>query len=104
MRDHCHFTCEYRGAAHNKCNLNCNCRKPSLLPVIFHNLQGYESHLFIKQLLQTKGTINCIPSTDDHKKHISLSKKINVDEYELKYDLLIVLNSCKQVWEISFRI
>ena len=39
VRDHCHFTGQYRGAAHNKCNLQC--RKPKILPVIFHNLQGY---------------------------------------------------------------
>ena len=35
-RDHCHFTGQYRGAAHNSCNLQC--RKPMILPVIFHNL------------------------------------------------------------------
>ena len=34
--DHCHFTGKYRGPAHNSCNLQC--RKPMLLPVIFHNL------------------------------------------------------------------
>ena len=39
VRDHCHFTGHYRGAAHNKCNLMC--KKPKVLPVIFHNLQGY---------------------------------------------------------------
>ena len=48
VRDHCHFTGEYRGAAHNECNLKC--RKPLILPVIFHNLQGYDAHIFIKQL------------------------------------------------------
>ena len=47
VRDHCHFTGKYRGAAHNKCNLFC--RKPVILPVIFRNLQGYDAHLFIKQ-------------------------------------------------------
>ena len=46
VRDHCHFTGKYCGAAHNKCNLQC--RKPRVLPVIFHNLQGYDAHLFIK--------------------------------------------------------
>ena len=32
VRDHCHFTGKYRGAAHNSCNLQC--RKPMILPVI----------------------------------------------------------------------
>ena len=77
VRDHCHFTGQYRGAAHNKCNLKC--RKPRILPVIFHNLQGYDAHLFIKQLASLPGEFQCIPSTEE--KYISFSKKIKVDEY-----------------------
>ena len=78
VRDHCHFTGQYRGAAHNSCNLQC--RKPMILPVIFHNLQGYDAHLFIKQLACLPGELNCIPSTEE--KYISFSKKIKVDEYK----------------------
>ncbi|CAH3041931.1 unnamed protein product [Porites lobata] len=62
VRDHCHFTGQYRGAAHNGCNLNC--RKPLILPVIFHNLQGYDAHLFIKQLATLPGDLNCLKKTD----------------------------------------
>ncbi|CAH3155093.1 unnamed protein product, partial [Porites evermanni] len=68
---------QYRGAAHNKCNLMC--RKPRVLPVIFHNLQGYDAHLFIKQLARLEGDLNCIPSTEE--KYISFSKNIKVGEY-----------------------
>ena len=77
VRDHCHFTGEYRGAAHFDCNLKC--RKPLILPVIFHNLQNYDSHLFIKQLSEVSGDLSCIPSTEE--KYISFSKKIKVGEY-----------------------
>ena len=77
VRDHCHFTGEYRGAAHNECNLKC--KKPLILPVIFHNLQNYDSHLFIKQLSKISGDLSCIPSTKE--KYISFSKKIKVGEY-----------------------
>ena len=80
VRDHCHFTGKYRGAAHNSCNLQC--RKPMILPVIFHNLQGYDAHLFMKQLACLTGELNCIPSTEE--KYISFSKKIKVDEYKSK--------------------
>ena len=76
-RDHYHFTGKYRGAAHNQCNLKC--RKPLILPVVFHNLQGYDSHLFIKQLAKVSGELSCIPSTEE--KYISFSKKIKVGEY-----------------------
>ena len=80
VRDHCHFTGEYRGAAHNECNLNC--KKPLILPVIFHNLQGYDSHLFIKQLAKVSGDLSTIPSTEE--KYISFSKRITVDQYYSK--------------------
>ena len=106
--DHCHFTGEYRGAAHRNCNLQC--RKPLVIPVIFHNLQGYDAHLFIKQLTKIKGDFTCIPSTEE--KYISFSKKIKVDEYQkrkssktitlnLNYDLLIHLSFFKPVLPIS---
>ena len=43
VRDHCHITGKYRGAAHWSCNINLKLTKKIL--VIFHNLkQGYDSH------------------------------------------------------------
>ena len=54
VRDHCHFTGKYRGAAHNKCNLLY--KKPKFIPVVFHNLSGYDSHLFVKNLRLVKVT------------------------------------------------
>ena len=77
VRDHCHFTGKYRGASHNRCNLIS--RKPLLLPVIFHNLQGYDAHLFIKELAALRGDFSCIPSTEE--KYISFSKEFKFDEY-----------------------
>ena len=46
VKDHCHVTGKFRGAAHNKCNLKL--RIPRELPIIFHNLQGYDGHLIFK--------------------------------------------------------
>ena len=80
VRDHCHLTGKYRGAAHNKCNLQY--RKPKFIPVVFHNLSGYDSHLFIKNLGVTEGNINCIPNNEE--KYISFSKDIVVGEYTSK--------------------
>jgi hypothetical protein len=48
VMDHCHLTGKLRGAAHNECNLKL--RLPYRLPVIFHNLKGYDAHLIIKGL------------------------------------------------------
>ena len=48
VRDHCHFTGKYRGAAHNACNLNYKASKR--IPVVFYNGSTYDSHFIIKEL------------------------------------------------------
>ena len=55
VRDHCHFTEKYRGVAHNK--LRPQFQETKILPVIFHNLCGYDSYLFMKNLDKTEGNI-----------------------------------------------
>ena len=80
VRDHCHFTGRYRGAACNICNLK-YC-KPNNISVFFHNLSGYDSHLFIKKLNTTMGTIDCIPNNEEN--YISFSKTIKTGEYKNK--------------------
>ena len=46
VRDHCHYSGSYRGAAHFSCNLRYEI--PRYIPVVFHNLAGYDAHLFIR--------------------------------------------------------
>ena len=46
VRDHCHFTGKYRGAAHVKCNLDYSFRCFKI-PIFFHNLKSYDAHLII---------------------------------------------------------
>ena len=46
VRDHCHLSGKFRGAAHEACNLKYKVLK--FFPVVFHNLPGYHSHLFTK--------------------------------------------------------
>ena len=79
VRDHCHFTGRYRGPAHNSCNLKY--RKPKSVSVFFHNLSGYDSHLFIKKLgsPDKKENIDCIPNNEE--KYISFSKTIKIGHY-----------------------
>ena len=83
VKDHDHLTGEFRGAAHNQCNLQY--QLPKFVPVIFHNLSGYDSHLFIKQLGKSHGSINCIPNNDE--KYISFSKLLAVDDkkFEIRF-------------------
>ncbi len=76
-RDHCHITGKYRGAACDKCNFRM--KVPTFVPVLFHNLEGYDAHLFVKSLGLEKGEIRCIPKTDE--KYISFSKNIPMETY-----------------------
>ena len=80
VKDHCHYTGRFRGAAHNSCNLKY--KKPKFIPVVFHNLSGYDSHLFIKNLGYTDGNIDCIPNNEE--KYISFTKNTVVGSYTNK--------------------
>ena len=77
VRDHCHFTGKFRGAAHGSCNLKF--KKPKFTPFFFHNLCGYDSHLLVAKLGKSEGDITCIPHNEE--KYISFSKKIQVGTY-----------------------
>ena len=64
--------------------------------MIFHNLQNYDAHLFIKNLGKTEGDIRCIPNNEE--KYISFTKKIVIGyyidkegkEHEIKHDIRFV--------------
>ena len=70
VRDHCHYTGKYRGAAHNKCNLNY--KIPKAIPVVFHNGSTYDYHFIIKQLAREfKGNFECVGENTE--KYITFS-------------------------------
>ena len=77
VRDHCHITGKFRGSAHQDCNLKLQMKPGNIkIPVIFHNLRGYDSHFIMQQIgeIAKKHTyknkrgeechmnINCIPN------------------------------------------
>ncbi len=67
VRDHCHITGKYRGAAHNACNLKLRIYAyKTKVPVVFHNLRGYDGHLIMSALGTSVATknqkISCIPN------------------------------------------
>ena len=47
VRDHCHYTGKFRGAAHSICNLRY--KTPKEIPIVFHNGSKYNYHFIIKQ-------------------------------------------------------
>ncbi|CAH3150415.1 unnamed protein product [Pocillopora meandrina] len=51
VRDHCHITGKYRGSAHQECNLQLRLNPEEVkIPVIFHNLRGYDSHFIMQEI------------------------------------------------------
>ena len=89
VKDHCHYTCKYRGAAHSKCNLEYKIVKE--IPALFHNGSVYDYHFIIKYLAREfKGNFECFVENTD--KYISITvpfkKGINDDE-EIKYRIRI---------------
>ena len=60
VRDHCHITGKYRGSAHWDCNINFQLTKK--IPVIFHNLKGYDSHLIFSELHKFNLKVDVIPN------------------------------------------
>ena len=51
IRDHCYITGKFRGSAHQECNLKLKIEPEGIkIPVIFHNLQGYDSHFIMQQI------------------------------------------------------
>ena len=58
VKDQCHYTGKFRGAAHSKCNLNYKVLK--YIPIIIHNA-SYDAHFIINQLAEEfKGELNCL--------------------------------------------
>ena len=60
IRDHCHVIGKVRGTAHKSCNSNFQLTKK--VPVIFHNLRSYDSHLIFNELDKFDVKINVIPN------------------------------------------
>ena len=74
IRDHCHITGKKRGAAHSQCNLKL--RIPRKLPIIFHNLQGYDGHIIFKELNNFDVDIAVIPKGIDKYMNIIVNRHI----------------------------
>ena len=83
IKDNCHITGKYRDNAHKDCNINVTLNHK--IPVVFHNLKNYDSHLIIQELDKFNLKINVI---DHHglKKYMSFSinnKLSFIDSFQL---------------------
>ena len=80
VRDHCHVSGKYRGAAHNICNLQL--RLSPEIPIYFHNLKGYDSHHLMLKIGELGKNIRVIPNNME--KYISFSIGTVRKEWDMK--------------------
>ena len=77
VRDHCHLIGEYRGPAHNTCNINVAQKQSNFIPFIFHNFSNYDCHMFFKKLVDKKKDkvdFEIIPKTNEE--YISITNDL----------------------------
>ena len=91
VRDHCHYTGKYRGAAHNICNLRY--KIPKEIPIVFHNGSTYYCHFIIKELVKEfEGIFECLGENTE--KYITFSaplkKKIENKNIEITYIITFI--------------
>lgn len=73
VRDHCHITGKYRGSAHQECNLQPRLNPEEVkIPVIFHNLRGYDSHFITQE-------IGAIVKNHTYKNNKGEEKQMNIN-------------------------
>ena len=73
VKDHCHYTGKYRGAAHDICNSRYEI--PKEIPLVFHNGSTYDYHFIIKERAEEfEGEFECLG--EDTEKYITFSVSI----------------------------
>ncbi|XP_043267868.1 uncharacterized protein [Venturia canescens] len=84
VRDHCHLTGQFRGPAHGNCNLNY--KNSFFIPIVFHNLSGYDAHFIIKEVATAfEGKIDLLPLTKE--KYISFSKTVKSSSHDYRKEI-----------------
>ena len=80
VRDHCHIVGSYRGTAHSRCNLAYIISKSEWkLPVVIHNLKGYNGHLIVKALKSEVGEVREIPQSTENYLFITVDRLKFID-------------------------
>ena len=83
VRDHCHYTGKYRGAAHNICNLRYKVSKE--IPLVFHNGSIYDYHFIIKELVKEfEGNFECLGENTEKCITFSVPIKKNIENKDLE--------------------
>ena len=105
VRDHCHLTGTYRGVAHNACNLNYRLNPKSWkLPIVMHNLKGYNGHLIVRALKSEFGKVSVIPQNMGKYLSITVGRLKFIDSFQFTPKSLNVLSKALEDDEFKYLI
>ena len=91
VRDHCHINGEFRGSAHNQCNRDFTITNK--IPVIFHNLKGYDSHFIMQEIgkiIETNTYVDRKGETRQHKINVIPNNMEKYMAFMLGYNLVFI--------------
>ena len=92
VRDHCHTTGKYRGSAHQDCNINY--WLTDKIPVIFHNLRGYDIHFIMQTIGETANK-----HTNKNKKRGKRNRWISMQSHRISKNTW--LSCLESIWLLS---
>lgn len=82
VREHSHLDGSIRGYAHRSCNLKY--QDSHVIPIVFHNLSGYDAHFLIKEFVKSfSGEISLLPINKE--KYISFTKSVGNTKVKLRF-------------------
>ena len=80
VRDPCHLTGDFRGAAHSICNLLLRNNPENVrIPFVFHNLKGYDSHLILSHIKKCHEDVDVIPNNTEKYTSFSFGEATFID-------------------------
>ena len=96
VRDHCRITGQYRGSAHRDCNINVKLNQK--IPILFHRLENFDSHLIIQEQGKFSLKINAIPNGMEKYMSFSINNNLSfIDSFQFLssslYNLVKNLNT-----------
>ena len=75
VRDHCHITGKCKGSAQTDCNINLKLNHK--IPILFHNLKKYVSHLIMQELGKFNLKISVVPIGLEEYMSFSINNKLS---------------------------
>ena len=98
VRDHCHLTGKYVGAAHQNCNLQF--KTTYSIPLLIHNLKNYDSHFIIRNVPKYFKNCQIIPRNSEQYLAFKIDRVQFLDSFTFIEESLAKM--CENLKEANF--